>query len=82
MELHDLLEHLEHLFTHQRETVMTQLDDLTAAVQANTAATNALVAQVNAGQGDLQPDIDAITANTAALQAATAPPAPVDTPAA
>lgn len=77
MELHQLLERLEQLFTSHREELMTQLDDLTAAVQANTQAVNQAVAEIAAGTQDLQPDIDALNTSTAALNTALTPAQPV-----
>lgn len=87
MDITEAWERLEQLFTRHKENVMTQLDDLTAAVTANTQAVNQAVAELSISAPDLQPDIDALNASTAALEAATAPapaqPVPVtDEPAA
>jgi hypothetical protein len=62
------------------EATVAALDDLNAAVAANTTAVNAAVAELNANAGDSVPAADVetaaqtIAANTASLTAATTPP--------
>lgn len=62
-----------------RNETMAQIDDLKAAVAANTDKVNQLIALANNGTGpDLQPEIDAVNATNTALDTAIAahtPPA-------
>lgn len=80
----DVTKHEKHLLEQiheQNKLIMSELANLQAAVAANTTATNAAVAALQnpaTGTPDsaLVPLTTAITANNAALTAATPAPAP------
>lgn len=67
---------------HSKRCFVAQIDDLTAAIQAEAASIQALATAINniAQPPDLQPAIDGVNSNKAAIDALTAqitpPPSP------
>lgn len=66
-----------------KEELMSAIDSLNKSVTDNTTAITAAVAKIGEQNQDpaIQAAADAITANTATLDAAVNPPAPVEPPA-